>query len=274
MGDADWLAQRYEEHRTHLRSVAYRMLGSATEAEDALQGAWLRVARADAEGVVNMRGGLTTIVARECLDMLRSRASRREQLMGDETPEPSATDDAVDPEHEAVMADSVGLAMLVVLETLTPAERLSFVLHDMFDVPFEEIAPLVGRSEVAARQLASRARRKVQGAEPGHDIDRVRKQEVVDAFLAASRAGDFDALLALLDPDVVLRSDAAAVRLGAPSEQRGAAVVATTVSRWVPRGPRPRLTFDLTIADGLIVRIDVVADPERLQELQAGRLDD
>jgi RNA polymerase sigma-70 factor (ECF subfamily) len=274
MGDSEWLAQRYQDHRTHLRSVAYRMLGSPTEAEDALQGAWLRVARSDASGVVNMRGWLTTIVARECLDMLRSRASRREDLMGDEVPEPRATDDAIDPEHEAVMADSVGLAMLVVLDALTPAERLSFVLHDMFDVPFDEIAPIVGRSEVAARQLASRARRKVQGAEPGREIDPARQREVIDAFLAASRAGDFKALLSLLDPDVVLRSDAGAVRLGAPAEQRGAALVATTVARWVPRGPRPRLAFDLTIADGMIVRIDVIADPERLQEVETRRQDE
>src|SRR5712692_7613100 len=203
MHENDGLADRFEASRNHLRSVAYRMLGSMSEADDAVQEAWLRVSRSGTSGVENLGGWLTTVVARVCLDLLRSRKSRREEPLGVHLQDPLAN-----PEHEALLADSVGLALLVVLETLTPAERLAFVLHDMFAVPFEEIAPIVGRTPDAARQLASRGRRRVQGAAPSPDTDLTHQREIVDAFLAASRAGDFDALLAVLDPDVVFRADA------------------------------------------------------------------
>src|SRR5205809_3403172 len=217
MDESAWLAERFEEHRAHLRAVAYRMLGSLTEADDAVQDAWLRLSRSGAGEVENLGGWLTTIVARVCLNMLRSRNLRREQPVGVHVPDPLISrDDDVDPEHEAMLADSVGLALQVVLETLAPAERVAFVLHDMFAVPFEEIAPIVGRSPEAARQLASRARRRVQGASPS-EADRPRKREVVEAFLAASRNGDFEALLAVLDPDVVARADATVVQMGATS---------------------------------------------------------
>src|SRR5712692_5689862 len=213
------MAKQFESHRPHLRAVAYRMLGSVTEAEDAVQESWLRLSRSDTETVDNLGGWLTTVVGRVCLDMLRARRSRHEDYVGTWLPEPIVSvDDESDPEQETLLADSVGLALLVVLETLTPAERLAFVLHDMFAVPFEEIASIVGRSPAAARQLASRARRRVQGAAPPPEADRTRQREVVDAFLAASRGGDFDALLALLDPGVVLRADRAAVQMGASSE--------------------------------------------------------
>ena len=235
MDEHDWLAERFEANRTHLRAVAYRMLGSLSEADDAVQEAWLRLSRSDTSGVENLGGWLTTVVARVCLDMLRSRKSRREEPLGAHVPEPIVSrEDGIDPEHEALLADSVGLALLVVLETLAPAERLAFVLHDMFAVPFDEIAPIVGRSPAAARQLASRARRRVQGAATAPDADLTRQREVVDAFLAASRGGDFDALLAVLDPDVVLRADRAAVQAGASREVRGAAAVAEHASRGVP----------------------------------------
>ena len=227
MDEHDWLAERFEANRTHLRAVAYRMLGSLSEADDAVQEAWLRLSRSDTSGVENLGGWLTTVVARVCLDMLRSRKSRREEPLDAHVPEPIVSRaDGIDPEHEALLADSVGLALLVVLETLAPAERLAFVLHDMFAVPFDEIAPIVGRSPTAARQLASRARRRVQGAATVPDADLTRQREVVDAFLAAARGGDFDALLAVLDPDVVLRADRAAVPPGASREVRGAAAVA------------------------------------------------
>jgi RNA polymerase sigma-70 factor (ECF subfamily) len=228
MDEHDWLVERFEGHRTHLRAVAYRMLGSRSDADDAVQEAWLRLHRSDSSGVENLGGWLTTIVARVCLNMLQSRKSRREEPLGDHVPDPIAShEDGTDPEHEALQADAVGLALLVVLDTLTPAERLAFVLHDMFAVPFDEIAPIVERSPAAARQLASRARRRVQGATtPDADVNRQR--EVVNAFLAASRGGDFDALLAVLDPDVVLRADGAAVAAGASSEVRGASAVANT----------------------------------------------
>ncbi|MGZ3602248.1 MAG: sigma-70 family RNA polymerase sigma factor, partial [Ktedonobacterales bacterium] len=194
-----WLVEQFEAHRSHLRAVAYRMLGSQSEADDAVQESWLHLSRSNTSGVENMGGWLTTIVARVCLDMLRSRKSRREEPMDTNVPDPIASrEDGIDPEHEALLADSVGLALLVVLDTLSPAERLAFVLHDMFDVPFEEIAPIVGRSPTAARQLASRARRRVQGAATVPDADLRRQREVVDAFLAASREGDFDALLVVL----------------------------------------------------------------------------
>src|SRR5215212_3914715 len=220
MGEHDeWLAERFEEHRACLRAVAYRMLGSTSEAEDAVQETWLRLVRSDTSGVENLGGWLTTVVARVCLNMLRSRRSRHEESLegpfgeplGARVPDPIVgRADETNPEHEALLADSVGLALLVVLETLSPAERFAFVLHDMFGVPFGEIAPIVGRSPAAARQLASRARSRVRGAAPSPDADLGRPREVVDAFLAASRGGDFDALLAVLDPEVVLRADSGA----------------------------------------------------------------
>src|SRR4051794_35068531 len=208
MDERDWLAERFEENRTHLRSVAYRMLGSLSEADDAVQEAWLRLNRTDASEIENLGGWLTTVVARVSLNVLRSRNSRREQPIGVHVPEPLVDPaDGTDPEHEALLADSVGLALLVVLETLSPAERLAFVLHDMFAVPYDQIAPIVDRSPDAARQLASRARRRVQGENTVTDADLGTQREVVAAFLAAAREGDFDALLAVLDPDVVLRAD-------------------------------------------------------------------
>jgi RNA polymerase sigma-70 factor, ECF subfamily len=287
------LAKQFEEHRVHLRAVAYRMLGSLSEADDAVQEAWLRLSRADAGGIENLGGWLTTVVGRVCLDMLRSRRSRREQPFGPHVPEPIvSSEDELDPEHEALLADSVGLALLVVLETLAPAERLAFVLHDMFAVPFEEIAPIVGRSPTAARQLASRARRRVQGAATVPDADLTRQREVVDAFLAASREGDFDALLALLDPDVVLRADRGAVPPGASREVRGAPAVAEQAlifSRLAPfaqpalvngaagvvvapRG-RPFSVMGFTVRRGKIVEIDILADPARLRRLDLAVLD-
>src|ERR687892_765678 len=221
MNERDYLAERFEEHRTHLRAVAYRMLGSLSEVDDAVQEAWLRLSRADATGIDNLGGWLTTVVARVCLDLLRSRKSRREEPLTPHAPEPVATGTSgSSPEHEALLADSVGLALLVVLDRLTPAERLAFVLHDMFAVPFEEVAPIVGRSPEAARQLAARARRRVRGGgAPNPDL--VQQREVVEAFLEALRAGDFERLLAVLDPDLVVRADAA-ITAGAPSEIRGA----------------------------------------------------
>src|SRR5215212_8008120 len=228
MDENEWLAARFEDHRAHLRAVAYRMLGSLTEADDAVQDTWLRLSRAGAGGVENLGGWLTTVVARVCLNMLRSRASRREEALGVHLPDPVVSPaSAPQPDEEAVLADSVGLALLVVLDTLAPAERLAFVLHDMFQLPFEEIAPMVGRSPTAARQLASRARRRVKGAElPAPDPDLARQREVVDAFFRAARGGDFDALVALLDPDVVLRADFGGRRPAAPKITRGAAGVA------------------------------------------------
>jgi RNA polymerase sigma factor (sigma-70 family) len=288
----DWLAEQFEANRTHLRSVAYRLLGSPSEADDAVQEAWIRLSRSDTSGVENLGGWLTTVVARVCLDLLRSRAARREEPLGPLVPEPIASrEEGIDPEHEALTADSVGLALLVVLETLAPAERLAFVLHDVFDVPFDEIAPIVGRSSTAARQLASRARRRVRGAATeNEDADLTRQRAVVDAFLAAARGGDFDTLLAMLDPDVVLRADRAAVSEGASGEVRGAAAVAQQFSGrarvaqpalvdgavgavWAPGG-RPRVVFDFTITRGKIVAITILADPERLRQLDLAILDD
>src|SRR2546427_2687103 len=205
----DWLAEQFEANRTHLRAVAYRMLGSLSEADDAVQESWLHLSRSGTSGVENLGGWLTTVVARVCLDMLRSRKSRREESLSAHLPEQIVSGEAgTDPEHEALLADSVGPALLLVLETLAPAERLAFVLHDMFAVPFDEIAPMVGRSPAAARQLASRPRRRVQGAAPVPDVDLSDQRKIVDAFLAASRAGDFEALLEVLDPQVVFRVDA------------------------------------------------------------------
>ena len=291
MTESDWLAERFEAHRTHLTAVAFRMLGSLSEADDAVQEAWLRFSRSESGHVQNLGGWLTTIVARVSLDLLRSRKARGEEPHGSDLPEPvSGQEDGADPEQEAVLADTVGLAMLVVLDSLTPAERLAFVLHDMFAVPFDEIAPIVGRSPDAARQLASRARRRVQGADPASDVDVRRQREVVDAFLAASRGGNFDALLALLDPDVVVRSDQAAVLVGAAAEVRGANAVAQTfVGRaraaqlalidgapgavWAPDG-EPRVVFAFTLAAGKIVGIEMLADPDHLRSLTVAILDD
>ena len=292
MDDHDRLAARFEAHRGHLRAVAYRMLGSLSEADDAVQEAWLRLNRSDPSGVENLGGWLTTVVARVCLDMLRARRSRREEPLEARVPGPIVSRRAgTDPEHEALLADAVGLALLVVLETLAPAERLAFVLHDMFAVPFDEIAPIVGRSPTAARQLASRARRRVRGAATGPDADLARQRDVVDAFLAAARGGDFDALLAVLDPDVVLRADRAAVPSGAPREVRGAAAVAKRAALGGARAAQPALVngavgvvvaprgrllmvLGFTVSRGKIVEIDAIADPERLRRLDLAVLAD
>jgi len=291
MSEHDRLTERFEESRTHLRAVAYRMLGSSSEADDAVQEAWLRLSRSDTSGVDNLGGWLTTVVARVCLDMLRSRRSRREEPALDETHEPLAGEgDAIDLEHEALLADSIGPALLVVLDQLAPAERLAFVLHDMFGVPFEEIAEVAGRSPAAARQLASRARRRVQGADAARDPGRTRQREIVAAFLAASRGGDFDALLAVLDPDVVVRADGVAARMGAASEVRGASAAANTFKGraqaarralvdgaagavWT-HGGKPRVVFLFTIAEGKITAIDLIADPERIRGLDVVMLEE
>jgi len=293
MDEREWLANRFEEHRAHLRAVAYRLLGSPSEAEDAVQDAWLRLSRADRSEVENLGGWLTTVVARVCLNRLQARTSRREEPLDAHLPEPIVREaEGTDPEHEVLLADAVGPALLVVLDTLAPAERLAFVLHDVFAVSFEEIAAIVERSPAAARQLASRARRRVQGAETTPDADRSRQRTLVDAFLAAARDGDFEALLALLDPDIVVRADpaamqlgaAAALQLGAAQEVRGATDVAATFARlraraarpalvdgvagavWAPGG-QPRVVFSFTIAGGKIVAIDLIADPVRISQL-------
>ena len=288
MDERDWLAERFEANRTHLKAVAYRMLGSVSEADDAVQEAWLRLSRTDVEKVENLGGWLTTVVARVSLDMLRSRKSRREEELGPYVPEPIVSRDGVaDPEHEALLADSVGLALLVVLETLSPPERLAFVLHDTFGVPFDEIAPIVGRSPDAARQLASRARRRVRGAPREPDVDLDRQREVVDAFLAAAREGDFEALVALLDPDVVFRLDRGALPGRHSTEIRGAeAVAGQAVSGGAAFAPfaqpavvngaagfvvvvrgRPVSVAGMTVVHGKIVEIDLLADPERVREV-------
>ncbi|HZA75821.1 MAG TPA: RNA polymerase sigma factor SigJ [Acidimicrobiales bacterium] len=293
MDEHDWLVDRFEEHRTHLRAVAYRMLGSLSEADDAVQEAWLRLSRADTSEVENLGGWLTTVVARVCLNMLRSRRTRREESLDVFVPDPIVSrEDGVDPEGEALLADSVGLALLVVLETLEPAERLALVLHDMFAVPFDEIAPIVGRSPAAARQLASRARRRLQGATVP-DTDLTGQRQVVDAFFAAARDGDFDALVAVLDPDVVLRSDGGAVRPAASVVVHGARAVAerafsfAQLSPYVrpalvngiagvvvaPRG-RPFSVMAFTVRNGKIVEIDALTDPERLRQLDLTVLGD
>jgi RNA polymerase sigma factor (sigma-70 family) len=296
MEERDWLAERFQAHRPRLRAVAYRLLGSASEADDAVQGAWLRLDRADTNGVRNLGGWLTTLVARECLDLLRTRRSRREEPVGVHLPDPLVgAQDGLDPEQQALLAEGVGLALLVVLDTLAPAERLAFVLHDMFAIPFEEIAPIVGRSPAAARQLASRARRRVQGAAPVPDADLARQRAVVDAFFAAAREGDFAALVALLDPEVVVRADAGAVPVGASRVVRGAAAVAEQVltaggfgrlarmARPVlvngaagvvmATGGRPLAVVGFTVRGGRIVEIDILADPERLRRLDLAVLD-
>src|ERR687895_476002 len=289
MNERDYLAERFEEHRTHLRAVAYRMLGSLSEVDDAVQEAWLRLSRADSAEIDNLRAWLTTVVARVCLDMLRSRQSRREEPFTPDAPEPVATGTrGSSPEEEALLADSVGLALLVVLDRLTPAERLAFVLHDMFGVPFEEIAPIVGRSAEAARQLASRARRRVRGGGTP-DADLVRQREVVEAFIAALRAGNLEGLLAVLDPDLVVRADMA---VGAPTQIRGAAVWAKGAVAYghlaqltqpalvngaigVVVAPRGRLVRALrfTIANGKITEIEVIGNPARLGELDVSIVD-
>ncbi|MFF0626820.1 RNA polymerase sigma factor SigJ [Streptomyces sp. NPDC004296] len=294
--DREWLATRFEEQRGQLRAVAYRMLGSLSEADDAVQEAWLRLSRSGVDGVENLGGWMTTIVGRVCLDQLRTRRARREDPFegGVYVPEPVVSRvEGPDPEQEALLADSVGLALLVVLETLTPAERLAFVLHDMFAVPFDAIAPIVDRTPAAARQLASRARRRVQGTAPVPDTDPARRREVVDAFLAASRGGDFDALLAVLDPDVVLRADGGAAAPGMTKLVRGAAAVieqamlySKVVSSARPalvngapglvsmREGRPFSVMGFTVADGRIVEIDILADPVRLAVLDLTFLDE
>ena len=287
MDEQDWLAQRFEEHRARLRAVAYRMLGSLSEADDAVQDTWLRLSRIDADEVENLGGWLTTVTARVCLNMLRSRRTRHEEPFGPHVPEPIIDPVAgVDPEHEALLADSVGLALLVVLEMLAPAERLAFVLHDMFAVPFDEIAPIVDRSPEAARQLASRARRRVQGHAPVGDADPQQQREVVEAFLAAAREGNFDALVAVLDPDVVLRADSGPGLPAATLEIRGAAEVAARALTYARlqlfnrpvlvngvlgviayRDGRPFSVGAITVRGGRIVEMDILADPERLSQL-------
>ena len=284
MDEKNFLAQQFEANRGRLRGVAYRMLGSLSEAEDAVQEAWLRLGRTDTASVDNLGGWLTTVVARICLDMLRSRKARREDALDSAGPEPVANDniEAV-LEQESQLADSVGLALLVVLQTLAPAERIAFVLHDMFDLPFDEIAPVVGRSPTAARQLASRARRRVQGKAAEPDTDRDAQRRVVDAFLTAARGGDMQGLLAALDPDIVVRSDAAARKLGASPEVHGAERVARFYlgkaqearpalvdgSVGIVVAPRGRLflALKLTFANNRIAGIDVVADPAQLRNI-------
>jgi RNA polymerase sigma-70 factor (ECF subfamily) len=294
MNDQEWLAKRFEAHRSHLRGVAYRMLGSISEADDAVQESWIRLSRADTGDIENLRAWLTTVVGRVCLNQLRSRRTRREAPLELHVADPIVSPAAgTDPEHEALLGDSVGLALLAVLETLTPAERVAFVLHDVFGVPFDEIAPIVGRSPAAARQLASRARRRVRGA-PVPDTDLDGQWAVVDAFLAASRDGDFERLLAVLDPKVVLRADGGVARPGLAQVVRGGTAVATnamsfrhlvrTATRalvngspggvvWAPDG-RPFAVLSFTVAGGRIVAIDVLADPDRLGRLDLDRVAD
>jgi RNA polymerase sigma factor (sigma-70 family) len=288
MSDRDWLAEKFEEHRAHLQRVAYRMLGTVDESDDAVQEAWLRLSRTDDAAIENLGGWLTTVVGRVSLDMLRARRSRREDYVGSWLPEPIVTvGDQSDPEQEALIADSVGLALLVVLETLTPAERLSFVLHDMFGISFDEIAPIVDRSPAAARQLASRARRRVRGAEPEPDADLAAQRQVVDAFLAASRAGDFAGLIAVLDPDAVFRMDGGAhSSLTRPPVEGAEAVAREILARGAPFAPlarpavvngaagaivgvrgRPFAVAGFTIAGGRITAIDIVFDPDKLPHI-------
>ena len=290
MADHDGLAQQFEENRSHLRAVAYRMLGSLSEADDAVQEAWLRLSRSDGDEIENLGGWLTTVVARVCLDILRSRQSKKEESLSAQISEPVASPEAaMNPEQEAVLADSVGLALLVVLDRLAPAERLAFVLHDLFAVSFEEIGTIVGRSPAAARQLASRARRRVHGGSTPSASSLHSQRRVVDAFLTALRAGDFEGLLAVLDPDVVVRIDEAAARPGAPREIHGArnwaqgaiafskglqfiqpAIIDGSVGLiWAPHGSLFRALV-LKISEGRIIQVEIVGDPGRLQELDIG----
>jgi RNA polymerase sigma-70 factor (ECF subfamily) len=287
MDDQDWLAERFEANRPHLRGVAYRMLGSMTEADDAVQEAWIRLSRTDTSDVENLRAWLTTVVGRVCLNMLRSRKTRREAPLETHVPDPIVSpEDGLDPEQEALLGDSVGLALLVVLDSLSPAERVAFVLHDVFAVPFDEVAPIVGRTPTAARQLASRARRRVRGA-PVPDVDLDGQWAVVDAFTAAAREGNFERLLGVLDPDVVLRSDGGPERPELVQLVRGAQAVAERAMAfrrfgdssarvlvngvpggvaWLPDGT-PFAVLAVTVRAGRIVGIDVLADPERLARL-------
>lgn len=292
MDRRDWLAEQFEARRDHLQGVAYRMLGSLSEAEDAVQASWLKLSRPDTNEVENLGGWMTTIVSRVCLDMLRSRKSRREAQPLDAPDEIRDHDGGVDPEREAQLADSVGLALLVVLDTLAPDERLAFVLHDVFGLPFDEIAPIVGRSSAATRQLASRARRRVRGAATVSSAELNRQREIVNAFLAAARAGDFDALLTLLDPDVVLSSDFAVTAAGKPMDVRGAERVAKMYGRpGSAEGIRPALVngkvglivaplgqlmlaINLTFKDVRITAIEAVGDSERLRRTEVAVLDD
>jgi RNA polymerase sigma-70 factor (ECF subfamily) len=293
MDEREWLAERFEKQRPRLRAVAYQMLGSVSDADDAVQDAWMRISRADASAVENLGGWLTTIVARASLNMLRTRRRRREQPLDLYVPDPIVSpEDGGDPEYEALLADSVGLAPLVVLEELSPEERLAFVLHDMFAVPFEEIAEMLDRSAAAARQLASRARRRVQGAAPAPDPDLERQREVVDAFFAAARDGDFDALVGVLDPDVVLRSDGGTARPSQTVVMRGAREIAAralTFARLSPYvraalvngvagvvvapGGRPVSVMAFTVTGGRIVAIDALSDPARLKNLDLAGFD-
>src|SRR6266542_260644 len=293
MDEHQRLAEQFEVHRTRMRAVAYRMLGSLSEAADAVQEAWLHLSRSDTSGIANLGAWLTTVVARLCLDMLRSRTSRREEPLGAHVPDPIISRaDAPDPEHQALLAESVGLALLVLLETLSPAERLAFVLHDVFGVPFEEIAPIVDRSVVATRQLASRARRRVQGQAPASDADLRTQRRVVDAFLAAVRDGDFEALVAVLDPAIVLRADGGGVK-GISRVVRGAQAVVAQAATFsnlasssqvvlvngtigvVVRRPDGRLlaVLGFTIAGGKVVEIDILADPDRLSRLDLSAIE-
>ncbi|WP_328521221.1 sigma-70 family RNA polymerase sigma factor [Kribbella sp. NBC_00359] len=288
MGEDNWLATRFEENRDRLQVVAYRILGSEPEAEDAVQEAWIRLSRSDTGSIDNLGGWLTTVVGRICLDMLRTRRRRPEQPVADQSP--AFADDAVpDPELEAVQADSVGLALLVVLETLTPAERLAFVLHDMFAVPYDDIAPILDKSPTAVRQLASRARRRVQGTPEPSGTDAIRQKEIVGAFLAASRSGDFEALLELLDPGVVVRADSAVAARGAAAMGSGARTVAASFAGraqaakltlvdglaglvWSQYG-RPQVVFVFTIVDGLITAIDLRGDSDYLRDVDLAALE-
>ena len=294
MPSDEWLAQRFEDNRGHLRAVAYRMLGSASEADDAVQECWLRLSRSDANEIENLGGWLTTVVARVCLDMLRARNTRREESLEDRVAEPVGKREvSSDPEKETLLADSVGLALLVVLDRLAPAERLAFVLHDMFGVSFEEIAGIVGRTPDAARQLASRARRRVQGADTPHRAETGEQRKLVQAFLNALRAGDFQGLVAVLDPEVVVHIDAAAARPGAPTEIHGAlnfAKGAVTFSQmagmvepmlvngavglvWAPEGKASR-ALSFAIRDGKIAEVEIIAEPARLRDLELAVLRD
>jgi RNA polymerase sigma factor (sigma-70 family) len=294
MEDSEWLAGRFEDHRPHLRTVAYRMLGSLAEADDAVQDTWLRLSRSGADDVDNLGGWLTTIVARVCLNMLRSRKVRREEHLGVHIPDPVISPEGeTQPEEQALLADSVGLALLVVLDTLTPDERLAFVLHDMFELPYKEIAPIVGRTPAAAKQLASRARHRVKGAQIPVDPDLARQREVVDAFFAAARRGDFDALVAVLHPDALLRTDGGAQRAEASMLIRGADAVARQAARGIRQllgspaaqihpvlvngsagvvvtlDGQPLTVMSFTVAYGKVARIDAIADPERVRRIAA-----
>jgi RNA polymerase sigma factor (sigma-70 family) len=290
MQESELLARRFEDHRERLQAVAYRMLGSAAEADDAVQESWLRVGGADTESVDNLGGWLTTVVGRICLDRLRSRNARREEALDGHEPEPGVQRrHERSPEEDVELADSVGLALLVVLETLKPAERVAFVLHDMFDLTFDEIAPIIGRTSEATRQLASRARRRVKGA-PTSGVDHRRKREIIDAFIAAARSGDFAALVTVLDPEIVLRSDAEVVRLGGPAELHGAAAVAGifngraracvpglidgALGILIPVEGRMLLVLELTFSDGRIAAIDAVADRDVIASLELEQLGD